>query len=108
MPLKFFVATALLLLGVGCSAVKYNIHVAPDGSNGFLRTYYSSEKEKVNNRSDGTGIEHCKIQGTETICKDLNISLPVEKPAEEKKAAPPDAKPIKAENTPTPAKPKKK
>ena len=108
MPLKFFVGTALLLLGIGCSAVKYNIHVAPDGSNGFLRTYYSSEKEKFNSRSDGTGIEHCKVQGTETICKDLNISLPVEKTAEGKKVGSPEAKSVKAESTPAPAKPKKK
>lgn len=57
---------------LNCSAVKYNNHVAPDGSNGYLRTYYSSNK-LADKRTDGTGIEQCKPQGSDVVCKDLNI-----------------------------------
>lgn len=56
-----------------CASVKYNQHVAPDGTNGYLRTYYSTAKSDSNKRTDGTGIEQCKVQGSDVICKDLNV-----------------------------------
>ncbi|MBN8219705.1 MAG: hypothetical protein J0L53_02220 [Spirochaetes bacterium] len=70
MPLKIAL-TALAATCFGCSAVKYNSHVGSDGANGYLRTYYSSAK--ASGRSESTGIEQCKIQGSDIICKDLNI-----------------------------------
>jgi hypothetical protein len=70
MPLKLSL-TLLALAAASCSAVKYNSHVGSDGSNGYLRTYYSSAK--ASGRSESTGIEQCKAQGSDIICKDLNI-----------------------------------
>ncbi|HRP70335.1 MAG TPA: hypothetical protein PLY93_12445 [Turneriella sp.] len=94
MPLKIITTSLSALFFFGaCTAVKYNAHVSPDGSNGFLRTYYSSEKEKAGGCSDGTGIEQCKIQGADVICKDLNIILPVEKVEESKPVATAETKP---------------
>jgi len=58
----------------GCSAVRINSHVSPDGANGYLRTYYSSLKSGGANSTDGTAIEQCKIQGSDVICKDLTVS----------------------------------
>lgn len=95
MPLKIGLL-ALAAAGIGCSAVKYNSHVGSDGSNGYLRTYYSSAK--TSGRSESTGIEQCKVQGSDIICKDLNI---VHADDEAPKGAEP-AKP--AVVTPAPAK----
>lgn len=71
MQIKILIAL-VALAGMHCTAVKYNNHVAPDGSNGYLRTYYSSAKSS-DKRTEGTGIEQCKPQGSDVICKDLNI-----------------------------------
>lgn len=75
MPLKTASALLLLPLLVACASVKYNSHVGSDGATGYLRTYYASDKTKVNKLSDGTGIEHCKVQGSDVLCRDLNIVL---------------------------------
>ncbi len=104
MPLKLGL-TLLTFAAASCSAVKYNSHVGSDGSNGYLRTYYSSAK--ASGRSESTGIEQCKTQGSDIICKDLNIihaddeapkSGEVQKPAvvTPPKVEAPAAKPAKA------------
>ncbi|MBS0618612.1 MAG: hypothetical protein JSR44_10520 [Spirochaetes bacterium] len=78
--------------------MKYNSHVGPDGTNGYLRTYYSSAKSQVNDVTDGTGIEQCKIQGSDVLCKDLQITH-VEAASTEKSgavvSAPPEATTVK-------------
>lgn len=107
MPLKIALVSAAFF-ALQCGGVKYNSHVGPDGANGYLRTYYSSEKEKAHGRSDGTGIEQCKVQGSDVICKDLNIihaedaavtaavpNVPEVKPAVKAEAAAEKAPPAK-------------
>jgi len=97
MPLKIS-SVAVLFFVVGCGAVKYNSHVGPDGASGYLRTYYSSAKSQVNDITDGTGIEQCKIQGSDVLCKDLQI-IHVEAASAEKSgavaSAPPEATAVK-------------
>ncbi|MCX7632214.1 MAG: hypothetical protein N2Z22_02640 [Turneriella sp.] len=73
MPLRFYYWLPLAI--AGCTAVKYNSHVGPDGGGGYLRTYYSSEKYRVHHQGEGTGIEQCKIQGSDIVCRDLNILI---------------------------------
>lgn len=75
MSLKTVLVVLPLPLLVACASVKYNSHVGSDGATGYLRTYYASDKTKVNKLSDGTGIEHCKVQGSDVLCRDLNIVL---------------------------------
>lgn len=100
MPLKKFFL--VLLLAGGCTAVKYNAHVGPDGSGGYLRTYYSSEKNRVHARSEGTGIEQCKVQGSDVMCRDLNIQIMLaDKKPNEVPAQP--IVPAKAAKAPAPA-----
>ncbi len=77
MPVKYTLVGLLVVL-MGCRAVKYNAHVVSDGANGYLRTYYSPEKARVNPETEGTGIEHCKVQGSDILCTDLAISFPAE------------------------------
>lgn len=75
MSLKITLPLCILEI-LSCASVKYNSHVGSDGVNGYLRTYYSSEKARVNALSNGTGIEHCKVQGSDVLCRDLHIVLP--------------------------------
>lgn len=75
MPLKSLLMLLPLCLMAACASVKYNSHVGSDGATGYLRTYYSSEKARVNRLSDGTGIEHCRVQGSDVLCRDLNVVL---------------------------------
>lgn len=101
MPIKSLLA--IVVFAVGCTAVKYNAHVGPDGSGGYLRTYYSSEKNRVHAHSDGTGIEQCKPQGSDVICRDLNIQIVLseKKPGEVVPQQP--VAPAKAAKAPIPA-----
>jgi len=80
MPLKTVLALMPIALVSGCASVKYNSHVGSDSTTGYLRTYYASDKARVNSLSDGTGIEHCKVQGSDVICRDLNIVIVPEVP----------------------------
>lgn len=73
MQIRVLVA-GLIIAAAGCSAVRINSHVTSDGANGYLRTYYSSQKSGSGNRTDGTAIEQCKIQGSDVLCKDLNVA----------------------------------
>ena len=56
--------------------IKHNTGVVSDGKGGVLRIYFIEGNTTRETKFGATGLEHCKVEGSEVKCVDLKINVP--------------------------------